>query len=42
MAYVNSIGAIVGYGNDILAPMDFATREQLVVVAKRIADAMLE
>ena len=42
MAYVNSIGAIVGYGNDILAPMDFATREQLVVVAKKIADAMLE
>ncbi|HHW49727.1 MAG TPA: hypothetical protein GXX14_14075 [Clostridiaceae bacterium] len=42
MAYMNSIGAITGYGNDILAPMDFATREQVVVVAKRIVDALFE
>ena len=40
MAYINSIGAIGGYGNDTLAPMDYATREQVVVVAKRIVDAL--
>ncbi|HHW48792.1 MAG TPA: hypothetical protein GXX14_09280, partial [Clostridiaceae bacterium] len=40
MAYINSIGAIGGYGNDTLAPMDYATREQIVVIAKRIVDAL--
>ncbi len=42
MAYTNSIGVVKGDGNSLLAPMSHATREQLVVMAKRIVDALFE
>jgi hypothetical protein len=42
MAYANSTGIIVGFGDNTLAPFDFSTREQLVVIAKRFADAVSE
>jgi len=41
-AYINSLGIIKGYDKNLLAPMDIATREQIVVIAKRIVDIVIE
>ncbi|NSW90687.1 MAG: S-layer homology domain-containing protein [Firmicutes bacterium] len=42
MACFNALGIIKGSGDNKLAPFDFATREQIVVIAKRVADEVSE
>ena len=41
-AYFNSLGIIIGDGDKRLYLLELASREQIVVIAKRIADNMME